>query len=418
MLKLAVIYHEPETEGMDLSRPELGNPGCGGTAFCFALLLQALEQCDEIELKVFSVQALALPVTGFMQVKDVEQGLALAGEQGYGIALLRGHQEAKVYAALQCYGLKYIFWMHNRLTYEEICCFRSTDCVNRVIAVGREMYDLYIDDDVIRKMDYILNPFIPPSVPPEGDASRGNASPKGVCYGGALIPDKNFHLLADAWKEILEAVPRARLHVIGSGALYEPGAKAGPFGYASEDYEGRFMQGLTDEAGKQLASVTFHGILGTEKYEVFRDSAVGVINPMATETFGLAAVEMEAVGVPIVCRRKNGLPDAVRNGETGLLYKEISGLPKNIIRLLTDEELQRRMREAAIAFATSAFLPEKLLPEWLRVLREVAEERPATYRRPKTNMDNNNKRARRLVHGLRQIPLLHKLPSIHDLQRK
>ena len=103
-------------------------------------------------------------------------------------------------------------------------------------------------------------------------------------------------MLAEAWSNVRERVPDAGLDVIGTGRLYDENAKLGKYGLAEETYEQEFMKWLTDEKGEILPNVRFHGILGAEKYDVFRKCSIGVINPMATETFGLAAVEMEACG--------------------------------------------------------------------------------------------------------------------------
>ena len=213
--KLAVLFHEPETEGKDLSRPELGNPGVGGTAYCFALLLQALQAKGNGEIYVYSVQDVKLPVENFIRVESALEGLRAAEKNAHRTVLLRNHQEDQVYALLECLDLRYIFWMHNRLTYTEIQLFRNTKQVKRVVAVGREMYDFYVDDLICDKMAYVPNPFIPPSE----QYIRGPVKEKRVTYVGSLIPDKNFHILAAYWKAVLQAVPDATLHIIGNGEM-------------------------------------------------------------------------------------------------------------------------------------------------------------------------------------------------------
>ncbi|MBR1470275.1 MAG: glycosyltransferase family 4 protein [Lachnospiraceae bacterium] len=414
MQKLAVLFHEPEAQQHNLSRPELGNPGVGGTAFCFALILQALTASGKTELTVYSVQDVKLPCDTLIRVDSALDGLRKAAEDGQHTILLRNHQEEAVYALLDRIDLRYVFWMHNRLTYQEIQLFRETPQVKRVVAVGREMYDLYIDDLICDKMDFVINPFIPPSE----KYLRGDVKEKRVTYVGSLIPDKNFHILAAFWKEILAQVPEATLHVIGNGRLYDADAQMGPYGYAEQSYEEQFMAGLKDANGNVLPGVVFHGILGTEKYEVFQDTAVGIINPLGTETFGLAAVEMEACGVPVVCRRKNGLCDAVKDKETGLLYPEISELVPTLVRLLKDETLNNNMGKAAAVFARNTFLPDKLCAQWLRVLREADESRPAAYYKPRENLDNNGKKIRMILHEIHRVPFLRWVPSVHDIQKK
>ena len=417
MIKVAVLFQEEETKHMDLSHPELGNPGVGGTAFCFLLLLKfykTINRNSEVELSVYQFQDNILPAENTTKVASIEEALNKAKADGNEIMLLRNHQTDEVYECLKKYDFKYIFWMHNKLTYKEIRMFDSWENCKRVIAVGREMYDYYLDDNIIDKLDYILNPFVPPN----SDVVRKADYEPNVVYVGSLTYDKNFHLITAIWREVLAAVPNARLHVIGSGRLYDKDSRLGRFGQADEAYENMFMPPILDEEGNPLTSVVFHGILGNEKYDVFQNAAVGLINPMGTETFGLAAIEMEAVGVPVTCRRKNGLPDSVCDGKTGILYKNIDELATSIITLLQDRTLNERLSMAARQFARNDFLPEHIMPRWEQVFTEVHSGMSAKRRKAVANLDNNNKRMRILLNYIHRVPFLRRVPSVHDIQKK
>ena len=56
MIKVAMLFQESETDNMDLSMPEKGNPGVGGTAFCFLLLSKFLMDKKEIDLTIYQFQ--------------------------------------------------------------------------------------------------------------------------------------------------------------------------------------------------------------------------------------------------------------------------------------------------------------------------------------------------------------------------
>lgn len=413
-VKLAILFQEEEAREIDLLHPELGNPGVGGTAFCFILLMKYLDLRPEIDMTVYSFQKNNLPCQNCKYVSSIEEALGEIEKDKKEVVLLRNHQEDSVYEALKKHALKYIVWMHNKLSYPEIKLFSEMKSVRRIISVSREMYDYYIDDTIIEKMDYIWNIFVPPSK----EKVRGSNQTKNVTFMGSLTYDKNFHLLTDVWKRIVEEVPTAKLHVIGSGKLYDKHSVMGKYGIAEKEYEERFMPGICDDSGNVLDSVVFHGILGDEKYDVMKESAVGVANPMATETFCLVAIEMEACGVPVVSRRKNGLVDTVKSGETGILYSDISELPTAIIQLLKDEELNETMGEKAKEFARNFFLPENIIPKWILIMQQVAANEPARYQKPEQNFDNNGKRIRQILHGIHRIPFLRWVPSIHDLQKK
>ena len=140
--------------------------------------------------------------------------------------------------------------MHNKLTYDEIKLFRTWDNCKRVIAVGRQMYDYYVDDLVIKKLDYIKNPL----VPPKETMIREETYEPWVTYVGSLTFDKNFHLITKVWKDILKEVPDAQLHVIGSGRLYDKNSKLGKYGHADEEYERLFMPHILDDEGNPLTA--------------------------------------------------------------------------------------------------------------------------------------------------------------------
>ncbi len=415
MIKLAILFQEDETEHMDLSHPENGNPGVGGTAFCFLLLMKYLDDYrDAVDYTVYQLRENLLPAKKVRKMSSVREALEQAVADGNEMILVRNHQTKETYDLMAGYPLKYIVWMHNKLTIGEIRLLDRWEAVRRIICVGREMYDYYLDDVILRKMDVVRNMFVPPAA----EMIRGKDYPPYVTYTGSLTYDKNFHMLAAVWKEIVSRVPDAQLHVIGSGRLYGQNSVMGNMGIADKEYEELFLPFLCDEEGKLLPSVVFHGIMGEEKYEIYRQTAVGVVNPMATETFCLSAIEKESCGMPVVSRRKNGLPDTVRDGKTGVLYKDVKQLAEVIVDLLADKEKNIRMGQAAAAFARTDFLPGKILPEWIRVLTEVHTGEPALYRKPTANMDNNGKRIRRIWHGLHSVPFLKSLPSIHDIQKK
>lgn len=410
-MKISMLLQDKGISGMDLADVAGGNPGLGGTEYLFVLLCHYLK---DVDVTVYHFNDNKLPKCKDIVVKSEKEALELAASTG-GILLLKNLQTEEMYELMRGYDLKYILWCHNFLTPYEMNYIAKEPRIKRAIAVGRQMYDYYVDDVVINKMDYVFNLFTPPILNKE----RSLEYEPWVTYVGSLIYQKSFHVLASAWPKVIESVPNAKLHVIGTGKLYDRSNKLGSLGVAEESYEEMFLEPLRDADGKLMDSVVFHGLMGNDKFDVYANTAVGVVNPMAsTETFCLCAVEMESVGIPVVSRKKNGLLDTIVNGETGLLYKDSSELAEYIIRLLKDKELNQRLGDGAADFAAKEFVPDKIIPEWMRVFEEVLNDKKAKYKKPVNHFDNNGKRVRMLLHGIHLCPFLRWVPSIHDIQKK
>jgi phosphatidylinositol alpha-1,6-mannosyltransferase len=75
----------------------------------------------------------------------------------------------------------------------------------------------------------------------------------------------------------------------------------------------------------------------------------------SVEGFGLVYLEAGAHGLPIVAHAIGGVPEAVVDGETGLLVRpgDTAALTRAFDRLLGDPTLRRRLGEAGRARALS-----------------------------------------------------------------
>lgn len=128
------------------------------------------------------------------------------------------------------------------------------------------------------------------------------------------------------------------------------------------------LEALVDELGLR-DKVHFKGsVEGQEKWRLLRDADVYVmpsrLDPEIPwqESFGISFAEAAAFGVPAVGSRSGGIPDAVIDGETGILVPEENplDLADALTFLYQNPEKRRQMGSAARERARRQFSPQAI----------------------------------------------------------
>lgn len=159
-----------------------------------------------------------------------------------------------------------------------------------------------------------------------------------VCVS-RLVPRKGQDTLIRAWPRILADVPDAALLIVGDGP-YGPRLRSAAAG--------------TD-------SVVFTGPVPADELPAHYDAGDVFAMPCRTrrggldvEGLGMVYLEASATGLPVVAGDSGGAPDAVLDGETGLVVD--GSLPgpaaRTIIRLLKDPDRAARMGAAGRKWVT------------------------------------------------------------------
>lgn len=156
-----------------------------------------------------------------------------------------------------------------------------------------------------------------------------------------LIDKKGIDLTLKAFATVVAHHPRAKLRLVGEGPLRETlEQQARELGVADKVEFPGFLKGVAMKEAIQNAHLYFHPSRTSKD-----GNREGVPNAM---------LEAMATGQPVVATYHGGIPEAITDGESGLLVPEndAEALGAAALRLLEDAELRQRIalgaREAVV----------------------------------------------------------------------
>jgi glycosyltransferase involved in cell wall biosynthesis len=155
-----------------------------------------------------------------------------------------------------------------------------------------------------------------------------------IGYFGRLKKYKSVDQLLQSLPMVVKQVPSLKVFIVGEG-----------------DDRSR-LEAMT--IGLGLTSVVeFTGFVPEQKKVELLQKMWFKVTTSSKEGWGLTVLEANACGTPVIASNVQGLRDAVKDNETGLLYTygDVNDLSSKIFTLLTDHQLRDRLTDGAIEWA-------------------------------------------------------------------
>ena len=199
----------------------------------------------------------------------------------------------------------------------------------------------------IYERDFSIIPYGSPlemSVEANGDVAEKSSTTKSVLFVGRLVERKGVEYLVRAMPLLRDRGVDAHLTVVGNG-----------------HWEREINEAIDESAARDL--VTLAGrVSDDEKARLFEQCDVYVHPAIIdgrgdTEMLGVVLIEAMAYAKPLIASDVGGIPDVVKDGETGLLVpeKDPQRLAQAMERVLTDDELAEKLGKAGHALLDTYF---------------------------------------------------------------
>jgi glycosyltransferase involved in cell wall biosynthesis len=260
------------------------------------------------------------------------------------VVVVRGYNaETLGRIAARIAGVKHtIMWVHNIGDAEPRSSLRTI--VDRVlnhwtsgyfgVAEAQRRYlvdELGYPDDKIR----IIHNGVDPALF-DVDTDRGVLAEFGFAEGdpvvgivAALRPEKDHATLLRAARVVINEMPNAKFLVVGEGPTRPR------------------LEALCSELG--IASNVHFAGARSDIARVLRAIDVFTLSSVTVECFPIALLEAMACARPAVCTEVGGIPEMIRDGETGYLVPPTDSqqLAVRLLSLLSDPQAARRLGRAA-----------------------------------------------------------------------
>lgn len=167
---------------------------------------------------------------------------------------------------------------------------------------------------------------------------------------GRVAPEKNLHVVIEAYRALARRVPNARCVIVGDGPERAALEAANP-------------------------DILFAGTRRGDELAAWYASADLFVFPSLTETFGNVVLEAMASGVPVVAYAEAAAKEFIRNGQNGIRVApgNEAGLIERAAALGADITARQTMGHAARA-SVAGLSPDSVITEFESIMQSLAGE--------------------------------------------
>ncbi|MCK4785106.1 MAG: glycosyltransferase family 4 protein [Desulfobacteraceae bacterium] len=226
------------------------------------------------------------------------------------------------------------------------------------IAISNKIKEVLVKDGIPAGRIFV----VPSGINPNRFANAGKdyliaefnikSSEQVVINVAHLAGHKGQQYLVRAIPLVLAKIPTARFFVVGGGELMDK------------------LKTLAASLGlkKELIFTGFRRDVGA-----FYQIADLFVMSSVQEGLGTAVLDALALGKPVVATKSGGIPEIIKNGENGLLVSpaDPKALSEGIIRMLTDDELAKRVARTGKSVVKQKFTIDTMVDRNIDVYRQI-----------------------------------------------
>jgi len=115
----------------------------------------------------------------------------------------------------------------------------------------------------------------------------------------------------------------------------------------------------------------------TERLAKYYQAVDIYLHASKAESFGLVIAEAQACGTPVIATSIGGIPDTIKDGESGFLTKpnDAQDMADKIVLMLSSETMIESMGKNGTNFAQNNFGVEQMIQNYMKFYQEILDDR-------------------------------------------